>query len=91
MSLTPTNIMDIIANNFFGGDSALAGLIVFTLVIVAIFVLTRSMLVGFVAMLPLTLAFRYFAELPETMMIILIVVSVIGIAISSRKVVGGDL
>lgn len=91
MSLTPTNIMDIISNNFFGGDDGLAGLIVFSLIIVAVFVLTRRAMVGFVVMIPLTLAFTYFGSLPETMMIILIVVSVLGIAISSRKAVGDDL
>lgn len=91
MSLTPNDIMDIIATNFFGGDESLASLIVFSIVMIAIFVLVKKMIVGFIVMLPLTLAFTYIGSMPETLMIILIVVSVLGIAISSRKAVGDDL
>lgn len=90
-TISINDFIQITANNFTGGDYTLAGLVIFSLVILAIFILTRRMFVGFVCMIPLTLVFAYVGAIPSTMMVILIVVSVIGLAISSRKAVGDDL
>lgn len=91
MSLTPTDLIDIVSTNFFGGDTTIAGLIIFSIVIIGIFVLTKHALVGFISMIPITLVFSYLHMLPDTLMIILIVVSVLGIAITGRKATGDDL
>lgn len=90
-TISITDFIQISANNFANGDYTLAGLVIFSLVVLAIFILTKRIFVGFVCMIPLTLIFSYVGAIPSTMMVILIVVSVIGLAISSRKAVGDDL
>lgn len=91
MTLTPNDILAILADNFTNGDTQFIGLILYSVIILAVFVLTRNLIVGFVTMIPLTLIFSYLSALPDTMMIIMLVVSVIGIALSSRKALGDDL
>lgn len=89
--INATDITDILANGFFGGDVVLCGLIIYAIVISAVFILTKRMIVGFVVMLPMTLVFAYLGLMPDTLMIILIVASVLGIAIAGRNTAGDGL
>lgn len=89
--ITPQDFINIVANGFFGGDTEFCGLVIFSVIMVIVFVLTKRAIVGFIVMLPLTLAFKYLNALPDALMIILIVVSVLGIAITSRNAAGDGL
>lgn len=89
--MTPQDIINILANGFFGGDTEFCGLVIFSIIMVAIFVITKRAIVGFITMLPLTLIFKYLGALPDSLMIILIVVSVLGIAIAGRNTAGDGL
>lgn len=89
--ITPQDIFQIIADGFFGGDIMTAGLVIYALVIIAVFVIMKSLIVGFVAMIPITLIFKGLGAISMELLIILIVVSVLGLAIASRKTAGDDL
>lgn len=84
--ITLEQMTDIIGESFFNGDTAIAGMVVFTAVMVVLFALfgRKSLIVPFALMLPVTLIFTSLSVIPESLTILLIIVSVMGLAVTAR-------
>lgn len=74
----------ILANSFFDGSATVAGLAIFTFVMLIIFSLVRSLKTVLIIMLPVTLIFSILGTISTDMMILLIIVAVLGLATAAR-------
>lgn len=81
-------LVDIIAINFFGGSIDQAGVVIFALVMVGIFAVTRNVFQSLVLALPITFLFSMLGLLPSDMVVLLIIVVVLGLATTSKRVWG---
>lgn len=81
-------LVDIIAINFFNGSLEQAGLVIFSAVMMAIFAVTRNVFQSLVLALPVTFLFSMLGLLPQDMVVLLIIVVVLGMAITSKGVWG---
>lgn len=77
-----TDMQGIIADAFFNGDTGIAGMVIFAVVMMIIFAIfgTDHIMLSFVMMLPITLIFSALKILPDSMAILLIIVAVAGLA-----------
>lgn len=81
-----TELMDIVGNTFFGGDSTVAGVVIYSIIIMAVLAITRRAFVTLVVSLPVTFVFSTMKILPQELMILLIIVAVLGMAVTSRHI-----
>lgn len=81
-----TTLIGLIADSFFAGDTGIAGMVMFSIVMMVVFAMfmKKSLVVPFAMMLPITLVFTALKILPETMTILLIIVSVVGLAVTAK-------
>lgn len=79
-------LMDIIGNTFFGGDAQIAGIVVFSIIVLVILALTRRAFITLVIVLPVTFIFTSLGVLPQDLMILLIIVAVLGLAMTARGI-----
>lgn len=86
MMLSLEEFTDILGESFFNGDSAIAGMVVFSAVMLLLFGLfgKKSILVPFALMLPVTLVFTTLRIIPESLTILLVIVSVMGLAYAAK-------
>ena len=77
---------EILGESFFNGDTAIAGMVVFSGVMLLLFGIfgKKSLIVPFALMLPVTLVFTTLKVIPESLTILLVIVSVMGLAITAR-------
>lgn len=91
MELTFTNIIDLIANNVFGGSTTLAGLAIMLAIWAVCAVLCLSMkappVYTIVPLIPITIFFSAYGLLNTTVTIIIILVSSAIVAAEFKKVV----
>lgn len=80
--LTFNQLVEILGDSFFNGDTAIAGMVVFGAVMAIIFAIfgRKGFLAPFALMLPLALIFTSLRIIPETMSILLVIVAVVGLA-----------
>lgn len=88
--ITLQDIQYMIGDSFFNGDLQLAGLGLFAVAIVVVFTLTKNVFQSLVVGLILTGIFSYMGILASDMMILLIIVIVLGLAMTARNVVSGN-
>lgn len=88
--ITIQELPQLIAQTFTDGDLTIAGLILFCAAMGFIFMIfgRRSLTIPFVLMLPVTLIFTTLSIIPETLTILLIIVSVLALAMVARDKVG---
>lgn len=77
---------NIVAENFLGGDLELAGIAMFIVVMAVIFAVfgKKSLIAPFAIMLPTTFFFTTLGILSEGLTILLVLVSVVGLAMAVR-------
>ena len=77
-----TDMQGIIADSFFNGDTGIAGMVIFAVVMMIVFAIfgKDNIMLSFVMMLPVTLIFSALKILPDSMAILLIIVAVAGLA-----------
>ena len=82
-----TDMQGIIADAFFNGDTGIAGMVIFAVVMMIIFAIfgTDHIMLSFVMMLPITLIFSALKILPDSMAILLIIVAVSCIAANAQE------
>lgn len=78
-------LIQLIGEQFFNGDVTLAGMAVFSLVIMVVLALTKKAFVTMVVALPLAFIFNQLGVLSSDLMILLIIVAVLGMAMTSRN------
>lgn len=88
--ITLTDIQTMIGDTFFNGDLTLAGLALFAVAIVVIFVLTKNVFQSLVVGLIITGIFSYMNMITSDMMILLIIIIVLGLAMTARGAVSGN-
>lgn len=83
------DFQELIADSFFMGDLGIAGMVMFCCVMCVVFALfgMDNLTGAFILMIPLTLVFTSLSILPETMAILLIVVAVMGLAVTAKNIV----
>ena len=76
------DLQGLIADSFFAGDTGIAGMVIFAVVMAIVFAIfgTERMTGSFIVMLPLTLIFSAMKILPDSMAILLVIVAIVGLA-----------
>lgn len=87
--ITLNDIQYMLGDSFFNGDLSLAGLALFAGAMVLIFVLTKNVFQSLVIGMIATGIFSYMGILASDMMILLIIVIVLGLAMTARVAVSG--
>lgn len=80
------DIQDLVASSFFDGDLNLAGMVMYTLVLIVLFALTRKTQQTLIISIPVTLIFTAIGVIPTDMMVLLIIVTVLALAFTARNV-----
>lgn len=83
--ITINELVDIVANEFFSGSIEIAGLALFSIVMGLLFALTRDVFQTLILSLPVTFIFNSFGFLPNDLVILLIIVAVLGLAMSAKR------
>lgn len=85
--IQPIQFFDIIGTAFFGGSTEIAGLIVYVVILALIFGFTKNVFQTLIIALPVTFLFSGsgWGVLPSDMVLLLVVVIVIGLAMTSKK------
>lgn len=79
-------MQDLIAQSFFNGDVGIAGIVMYAVILMAIFLLfsKNNLMICFALMFPITLIFTTLNVLPTTMAVLMVLVAVIGLAKERR-------
>lgn len=87
--ITLTDIQYMLGDTFFNGDMSLAGLGLFAFALILVFVLTKNIFQSLVIGLVITGIFSFMGIVTSDMMILLIIVIVLGLAMTARTAVSG--
>lgn len=81
------SLTQILANGFFNGDMAIAGMCIFGVVMALVFTLfgKKSMLAAFGVMLPLTVVFNALGVLADALTILLVLIAILGLSVTAKK------
>ena len=75
----------ILADTFFNGDTTIMGLVLYTVVLAVLFAMKRNVFQSLLLSLPMTLVFAFLGILSTDMTILLIIVTVLGLGITSSN------
>ena len=79
-------LITVIGDTFFGGDVGMAGVVMFSVVLLVLMALTRSVITTLLISLPASFVFNTMGWIPKEMMILLIIVVVLSLAYETKKV-----
>lgn len=80
------DFQEIMAAAFLDGNLGIAGIIIYAVVLMVLFGLTRNTTQTLVISLPVTLIFSYLGILTNDVMILMILVTVLGLAFTTRDI-----
>lgn len=83
-----TDVQVILAENLFGGNTTIAGLVMFAVVMAVIFSISRNIMTSLLIALPIILIFSTLNVITGDMMILLIIVTVLGLAVTAKSALG---
>lgn len=87
--ITLTQFRDIVADSVFGGDVTVTGLVIFTAILAIIFILMkRNIFASLVLAIPAAFVCSILGLLTTDMLMILVVICVLGLAMTSKKTFG---
>lgn len=81
-----SDITQILADSFFAGNTDVAGMVLFTIALAVVFVFVRKVFAALVISLPMAFIFSTLGIVSQELMILLVIVAVLGLAFTSRKV-----
>lgn len=84
------DITQIVADTFAGGNTEIAGMLIFTVCLAIVFIFVRSVFASLIISLPMSFIFSTLGIVSQDMMILLVIVAVLGLAFTSRKVWGDN-
>lgn len=85
--ITLNDLQDLIGTSFFDGNTMVSGILIYCVVLAIIFVLSKkNMSMALILTLPTTLVFNQLGILSSDVMILLIIVTVLGLAYSTRSI-----
>lgn len=80
------DFQEIFATSFLDGDMAIAGILIYAAVMIIIFAVTKNTTHSLLISLPITLVFSMLNILSTDLMILLIIVTVLGLAFTTKGV-----
>ena len=84
--LTIGSFQTVLANTFFDGGMAVAGLVMFAVVLSIIMAITKSTFKALVIALPVTIVFSGLGVLTGELMIVMVIIIALGLALTASKV-----
>lgn len=84
--LTIGTLQTVLASTFFDGQATIAGLAMFAVVLAVIMTITRNTFKALVVALPVTIIFSGLGVLSTDLMIVLIIIIVLGLALTASKI-----
>lgn len=84
--ITLQDIQLILADAFLGGNMAIAGMIMFSAVMLLIFIILEDKETALILMIPVTLIFSILEVLDTNLTVILLIVAVVSVALKARRV-----
>ena len=85
-----TSITQMVANTFAGGNTEIAGMMIFTVCLAIVFVFVKKVVAALIISMPMSYIFFTLGIVSQEMMILLIIVAVLGLAFTSRKIWSDD-
>lgn len=82
-----TDMQNILAGSFFDGSLTIAGLCIFAVVLLVVFKLTKNILHSLIVGIPVILIFASYGIIGGDALMILIILIVLGLALSVGKIV----
>ena len=79
-------IQDMIADQFFGGNLTIAGILMYSAVLLLIFLLIKDKQSALIISIPLTFVFSILGIVDTNLMLLLLIVAIFGLALQSRKI-----
>lgn len=79
------DLQAVIASSFFSGNSTVAGLVIFTVVMLGALALVKRPFMALVLMIPVTVIFNQIGILPTDLALVMIVIAVLGLGVTSSK------
>ena len=79
-----SDIIEMIGDTFFDGNMMVAGLVMLCVILALVMALSKSAFVTLIIAIPATLIFNYLNLIPNEITIVLILVSVLGLAYTAR-------
>ena len=83
--LSVFDIQDLISTSFFDGDLNLAGMVMYTMVLIVCFALTRKTQQTLIISIPVTMIFTALGVIPTDLMVLLVIVTVLALAFTARN------
>ena len=80
------DLQDLISISFFGGNMNIAGMVMYVVVLMIVFALTRKPTQTLVLSIPVTLIFSAIGVLSVDMMVLVIIITVLALAFSATKI-----
>ena len=85
--ITLTDLQELLGVSFFDGNEVIGGIVIYTVVLAIVFVLSnKNTTTALILSLPITLVFATLGVLSSDMMILLIIVTVLGLAYTTRNI-----
>lgn len=84
--LSVNEILDLIANTFFDGDLNMAGIVMYIAVLVLVITVSKNVFYALLIGMAATLLFTTMGILSTEIAVLLIIVSVLGLAYTSRSI-----
>ena len=85
-----SDITQILANSFFSGNTDIAGMVIFTITLAIVFIFVKRAFAALVISLPLAFIFSALGIVSQELMILMVIVAVLGLAFTSRKIWSDD-
>jgi len=80
------DVQDLISTSFFDGNLQIAGMCMYALVLLVLFALSRNTAHTLILSIPVTLIFSVLGVLPTELIVLMVLVTVLGLAFTARNV-----
>lgn len=84
--ITLDQFQSLLADSFFSGSELIAGIIIYVVVLMVVLVMSKKMTTALIITLPVTYVFSLLGVLSQDLMILMIIVTVLGLAYTTRDV-----
>lgn len=81
-----TSITQMVANTFTGGNTEIAGMLIFTICLAIVFIFVKRVVAALIVSMPMSYIFFALGIVSQEMMVLLIIVAILGLAFTSRKI-----
>lgn len=81
-----TDIIQIVADSFFGGSLYVGGVVVLMGLLAIIMVISKKLITTMILGIPMIMMFSYLRVLPDEITLVMLIVIVLGLAYTARSV-----